>query len=136
MSAARLLLVVGLALTACTRADATAPPLPQTTISDPRYRGLVFLVATIRRAGTDFTITNDSTQPWFDVTIALGETGADEYLARVDEVDAGQTVMVASTTFTTSRGLAFDARRVMPHTLIVSAEIGEGGPTGAYAVRL
>ena len=136
MSAARVLLVVGLAVTACTRADATASPLPQTAIADPRYQGLVFLVATIRRAGTDFTVTNDSTQPWFDVTIALEETGADEYLARLNEVDAGQTVTVPSTTFTTSRGFAFDARRVMPHSLIVSAEIGEGGPTGVYAVRL
>src|SRR5438874_1838112 len=109
-----MVLAAGLTLTACTQADATAPPLLQTAINDPRYRGLVFLVASVRHAGTGFTITNDSTQPWFDVTIALEETGADEYLARLDEVVAGQTVMVASTTFTTSRGLAFDARRVMP----------------------
>ena len=136
MSGACLLLVVALSLTACTQADATAPPLPQTAIADPRYQGLVFLVASVRHAGTGFTITNDSTQPWFDVTIALEDTGADQYLARLNEVDAGQTVTVPSTTFTTSRGLAFDARRVMPHTLIVSAEIGEGGPTGIYAVRL
>jgi hypothetical protein len=108
MSAACLLLVVRLSLTACTQADATAPPLPQTAIADPRYQGLVFLVASVRHAGTGFSITNDSTKPWFDVTIALEETGADEYLAR----------------------------RVVPHSLIVSAEIGEGGPTGVYAVRL
>jgi hypothetical protein len=110
--------------------------LPQTEVTDARYKGLVFLVATVRQAGSDFVVTNDSTQPWFDVTIALEETGADEYLARLSEVDAGQTVTVPSTTFTTSRGFAFDARRVMPHSLIVSAEIGEGGPTGVYAVRL
>jgi hypothetical protein len=136
MSAACLLLVVGLSLTACTQADATAPPLPQTAIADPRYQGLVFLVASVRHAGTGFAITNDSTQPWFDVTIALEETGADEYLARLNEVDAGQTVTVPSTKFTTARGFAFDARRVVPHSLIVSAEIGEGGPTGVFAVRL
>jgi len=38
--------------------------------------------------------------------------------------------------FTTSRGLPFDAQRVVPRALIVSAEIGEGGPIGVYAVRL
>jgi hypothetical protein len=136
MSAACLLLVVGLSLTACTQADATAPPLPQMAIADSRYQGLVFLVASVRRVGTGFTITNDSTQPWFDVTIALEDAGADEYLAHLDEVDAGQTVTVPSTTFTTLRGIAFDTRRVMPHSLILSAEIGEGGPAGVYAVRL
>jgi hypothetical protein len=46
------------------------------------------------------------------------------------------TVKATSSAFTTSRGLPFDAQRVVPRTLIVSAEIGEGGPTGVYAVRL
>jgi len=136
MPVARLLLVLSLGLAACDRAAATSAPLPLVAVTDQRYNGLVFLVATVRRAGTDFIITNDSTQPWFDVTVALADTGADEYLLRIKEVDAGQTVKATSSAFTTSHGLPFDAQRVVPHTLIVNAEIGEGGPTGVYAVRL
>lgn len=136
MPVARLLLVLSLGLAACERAAATSEPLLQVQVTDQRYNGLVFLVATVRKAGPDFVITNGSTQPWFDVTVALADTGADEYLLRINQVDAGQTVRAASSDFTTSRGLAFDAQRVMPHSLIVSGEIGEGGPTGVYAVRL
>jgi hypothetical protein len=136
MPVARLLLVLSLGLAACERAAATSAPLPQVTVTDQRYNGLVFLVATVRKAGPDFIITNGSTQPRFDVMVALADTGADEYPLRINEVDAGQTVKAVSSTFTSSRGLLFDAQRVMPRTLIVSAEIGEGGPTGVYAVRL
>ena len=130
------IVVVGLALTACTAGERETAPLARIDVTDSRYRGLVFLVATVRKSGPDFVITNDSTQPWFDVTVALADDGADDYLLRIDEVDAGQTVRAASSDFMTSRGFAFDAQRVMPSTLIVSAEIGEGGPTGVYAVRL
>jgi hypothetical protein len=35
-----------------------------------------------------------------------------------------------------ANGVAFDSSRAMPRTLIVSAETGEGGPTGVYGVRL
>jgi hypothetical protein len=136
MPVARLLLVLALGLAACERAAATSAPLPQAEVTDQRYNGLVFLVATVRKAGPDFIITNGSTQPWFDVTVVLTDTGADEYLVRINDVGAGQTVKAVSSAFTTSRGLPFDPRRVVPHTLIVSAEIGEGGPTGVYAVRL
>ena len=105
-------------------------------MTDPRYQGLVFLVATIRRSGSDFAITNDSTQPWFDVAVMLNAGGTDEYWLQLDEVAAGQTVTASAARFATRGGVGFDARRVMPNTLIVSAEIGEGGPTGVYAVRL
>jgi hypothetical protein len=109
MPAARLMLVLTLGLAACDRAG-TSAPLPKVEVTDQRHNGLVFLVATIRRTGP--------------------------YLLRIKEVDAGQTVKGTSSTFTTSRALPFDARHVAPRTLIVSAEIGEGGPTGVYAVRL
>jgi hypothetical protein len=66
----------------------------------------------------------------------LATGGADEYRLQLDEVDPGQTVTARAAQFTTSNGLTFDAQRVMPRTLIVSAEIGGGGPTGVYAVRL
>jgi hypothetical protein len=135
MPVARLLLFVSLELAACQRATATPPPLLETTITDARYKGLVFLVATVRRDGTGFVITNDSTQPWFDVTVVLA--GApEEYRFHVDEVDAGQTARASAAQFADTNGVAFDSVRTMPRMLIVSAEIGEGGPTGVYAVRL
>lgn len=135
MSAARLLLVVTLGLAACNHADATARPLSPITLTDQRYKGLVFLVATVRKSGANFLITNDSTQPWFDVTLVLAG-GAQEYRLQIDEVDAGRTVRAAAPQFVDANGVAFDALHAMPRTLIVSAEIGEGGPTGVYAVRL
>jgi len=98
MPVARLMPVLTLGLAACDRARATSAPLPQVEVTDQRYNGLVFRVATA--------------------------------------VDAGQTVKAISSAFTTSRGLPFDAQRVVPRALIVSAEIGEGGPIGVYAVRL
>lgn len=136
MPVARLVLVLTLGLAACERAAATSAPLPEVTVADERYKGLVFLVASIRRAGPDFVITNDSTQPWFDVTVDLTGSDSDDYHLRLDEIDAGQSVTVAAARFVTATGLGFDAGRARPRTLIVSAEIGEGGPTGVYAVRL
>jgi hypothetical protein len=130
------LLAAAALTTACRQSEAVSAPLTKVEVADPRYEGLVFLVATVRRSGPDFVITNDSTQPWFDVTLVLATGGADEYRLQLVEVGAGQTVTAAATQFATPGGVAFDARRAMPNTLIVSAEIGEGGPTGVYAVRL
>jgi hypothetical protein len=130
------LLAAAALTTACRQSDAVSAPLTKVQVADPRYEGLVFLVATIRRSGPDFVITNDSTQSWFDVTLVLATGGADEYRLQLSEVDPGQTVTARSAQFTTPNGLTFDAQRVMPRTLIVSAEIGGGGPTGVYAVRL
>lgn len=125
-----------LVLAACDKEQPAGAALPKVDVTDPRYKGLVFLVATVRRSGSDFVITNDSTQPWFDVTLVLATGGTDEYRLQLSEVDTGQTVKASTTQFATAGGVTFDARRVMPNTLIVSAEIGEGGPTGVYAVRL
>jgi vancomycin resistance protein YoaR len=123
-------------LIACQRAEPAGAPLPKVQLADPRYDGLVFLVATVRRAGPDFVVTNDSTQPWFHITVVLEAGAADEYRLQLSEVDPGQTITVRPAQFGTTAGVTFDAQRVTPHTLIVSAEIGEGGPTGVYAVRL
>ena len=130
------LLAAPLFLASCRASEPTGAPLTKVQVTDPRYEGLVFLVATIRRSGSDFIVTNDSTQPWFDVTLVLATEGTDEYRLQLSEVGAGQTVTASATQFATPDGVAFDARRVTPNTLIVSAEIGEGGPTGVYAVRL
>jgi hypothetical protein len=135
MPVARLLLFVSLGVAACQRATATLPPLPETAITDARYKNLVFLVATVRKDGTGFVITNGSTQPWFDATVVLAGAPT-EYRVHIDEVDAGQTVQVSAAAFADTNGVAFDSVRAMPRTLIISAEIGEGGPTGVYAVRL
>ncbi len=124
------------ALAACNATTSPGPPLPKTEVTDARYKGLVFLVATVRQAGTNFVVTNDSTQPWFDVTLVIVGAGTDEYRLHLSEIDAGQSVTAPATQFVGSGGVAVNAERVMPHTLIVSAEIGEGGPTGIYAVRL
>ena len=123
-------------MTACRQSEAVSAPLTKVQVADPRYQGLVFLVATVRRSGPDFVITNDSTQSWFDVTLVLATGGADEYRLQLSEVDPGQTVTARSVQFTSPNGVTFNAQRVMPRTLIVSAEIGGGGPTGVYAVRL
>ena len=136
MRLALALLAAAVLTTACRQSEAVSAPLTKVQVADPRYEGLVFLVATVRRSGPDFVITNDSTQPWFDVTLVLATGGADEYRLQLTEVDPGQTVTARSAQFTTPNGLTFDAQRVMPRTLIVSAEIGGGGPTGVYAVRL
>lgn len=138
MRIAIVLLAAGLTFAGCKRTEPEPPAgaaLPQMQLTDPRYKDLVFLVATVRKSGPDFLITNDSTQPWFDVTIVLVADG-DEYRYRTNEVDPGQSMTAPAAAFSTTRDVPFDPARVMPRTLIVSAEIGEGGPTGVYAVRL
>ena len=69
--------VFGLVITlaACNATPPVSPPLAKTEVTDTRYMGLVFLVATVRRAGGDFVITNGSTQPWLDVTLVIVEGG-------------------------------------------------------------
>ncbi len=129
-------IAISIVLAACKATGPQGAVLPKTEATDARYKGLVFLVATVRQAGTNFVVTNDSTQPWLDVTVVIVGTGTDEYRLHLSEIDAGQSVTAPSTQFASSDGVAFNAERVMPHTLIVSAEIGEGGPTGIYAVRL
>ena len=136
MRLALALLAAAALTTACRQSEAVSAPLTKVQLTDPRYQGFVFLVATVRRSGPDFVITNDSTQPWFGVALVLATGGADEYRLELDEIDPGQTVTARSAQFTTPAGLTFDAQRVMPNILIVSAEIGGGGPTGVYAVRL
>ena len=124
-----------IALNGCKAAAQPGAPLSKIEVTDPRYKDLVFLVATVRRAGNDFVITNDSTQPWFDVTLVLAGASR-EYRWQLSEVDAGQTVRASAAQFADASGMAFDPVREMPNTLIVSAEIGEGGPTGVYGVHL
>ena len=136
MSGSRLLLLVGLWLSACGRADATAPALPATTLTDERYRGLVFLVATVRPVGAQFLVTNESTQTWQDITFAIVGSDGSEYDLHIAEILAGQSATVDPSRFTGVQGLPFKPRQVMPRTFIITAEIGEGGPTGVYAVRL
>ena len=136
MSGARFLLAVSLGLTACDRAVAPAPALPAVTLTDERYKGLVFLVATVRSVGTQFLVTNESTQTWQDITFAIVGSDGSEYDLHIAEILAGQSATVDPSRFTGVQGLPFKPRQVMPRTFIITAEIGEGGPTGVYAVRL
>ena len=55
MSVAHLLLALTLGLAACERANTTAAALPAVTLTDERYKGLVFLVATVRSVEHSFT---------------------------------------------------------------------------------
>jgi hypothetical protein len=120
--------------------DATASTvggaLPVTTVADDRYKGLVSLVGSVRSSGNQFVVTNESTQPWEGVKITIVGAAGDEYDLRVDELDAGKSVDAPVARFTGARGGRFNPQRAMPRTLIVTAEIGAGGPTGIYAVRL
>jgi glycosyltransferase involved in cell wall biosynthesis len=104
--------------------------------TDERYKGLVFLVATVRSVGTQFHVTNESTQTWQDITFAIVGSDGSEYDLHIAEILAGQSATVDPSRFTGVQGLPFKPRQVMPRTFIITAEIGEGGPTGVYAVRL
>ena len=110
--------------------------LPATTVDDPKYRGLVALVATVRLNGGQFVVTNESTQPWETAKLTLVGAAGDEYEFRVDEIAPGKSAEVPAARFTGVKGSPFNAQRARPRTLIVTAEIGAGGPTGIYAVRL
>ena len=54
----------------------------------------------------------------------------------LDEIDAGQSVTARQDRFDTVSGRPFNSARISLRTLVVSAEIGEGGPSGVYAVHL
>jgi hypothetical protein len=136
MSVAHLLLALTLGLTACERANTTAAALPAVTLTDERYKGLVFLVATVRSVGTQFLVTNESTQTWQDITFAIVGSNGSKYDLHIAEILAGQSATVDPSRFTGAQGLPFKPRQAMPRTFIITAEIGEGGPTGVYAVRL
>ena len=78
MSGAPLLLAVSLG------ADRVRPsrrPGPRAAGCDAHRRavqGLVFLVATVRSVGTQFHVTNESTQTWQDITFAIvGSDGSE-----------------------------------------------------------
>jgi hypothetical protein len=110
--------------------------LPTTTVDDPKYKGLVALVGTVRTSGDQFVVTNDSTQPWENAKFTIVGAGGDEYEFRVDEIAPGMTTNVPAARFTGVKGGRFNPQRARPRTFIVTAEIGAGGPTGIYAVRL
>jgi hypothetical protein len=110
--------------------------LPAATLTDDRYKGLVALNATVRSNGTQFVVTNDSTQPWQDVTLAIVGADSQEYDFRLPELAPGQSANAAAIRFTTAKGGRFNSLRSKPRTFIVTADIGAGGPTGVYAVRL
>jgi hypothetical protein len=110
--------------------------LPVTIVDDPKYKGLVALVASVRTSGGQFVVTNESTQPWENATFTIVGAAGDEYEFRVDEIAPGKSAGVAPARFTRIKGGRFNPQRARPRTLIVTAEIGAGGPTGIYAVRL
>lgn len=115
---------------------AVGDALPPATVTDDKYKGLVALVASVRSSGTQYVVTNDSTQPWENVKLTIVGADGDEYDFRVDEVAPGKTADAPAARFTGVKGGRFNPQRAMPRTLIVTAEIGAGGPTGMYAVRL
>jgi hypothetical protein len=117
-------------------ASSTAGALPAVTLADDRYKGLVALNATVRSTGTQFVVTNDSAQPWQDVTLAIVGADSQEYDFRLPEIGPGKSANAPAIRFTTSKGGRFNPQRSMPRTFIVTAEIGAGGPTGVYAARL
>ena len=119
-------------------ADAAAGGvLPQTTPTGDRYKGLVALNGSVRSTGAQLVVTNDSTQPWEDVKLTIVGSGSEEYDVQLEAIGAGQSVNVPVNRFTTSKGSRFNSQRGAPgRTLIVTAEIGAGGPTGVYAARL
>jgi hypothetical protein len=110
--------------------------LPATTLDDAKYNGLVALVASVRAGGGVMTVTNESTQPWENAKLTIVAAGGDEYQFRVDDIAPGKSATVPLARFSGVKGGRFNPQRVMPRTFIVTAEIGAGGPTGVYAVRL
>jgi hypothetical protein len=117
-------------------AESTAGALPPATLTDDRYKGLVALNATVRSTGTQFVVTNDTTQPWQDVELAIVAAGSEEYDFHLGEIGPGQSANAPAMRFTTPKGGRYNPQRAGPRTFIVTAEIGAGGPTGVYAARL
>jgi hypothetical protein len=110
--------------------------LPPAILTDDRYKGLVALPATVRSTGTQFIVTNDTSQPWQDVRFAIIGANSEEYDFELPELAPGQSAHAPAIRFTTSKGGRFNPQRALPRTFIVTAEIGAGGPTGVYAARL
>jgi hypothetical protein len=117
-------------------AESTGGALPPATLTDDRYKGLVALVATVRSTGTQFVVTNDSTQPWEGVTLTILGAGGEEYDFHLDAIGAGESANAPAMRFTTAKGGRYNPQRPGPRTFVVTAEIGAGGPTGVYAARL
>jgi hypothetical protein len=118
-------------------AEAATGALPPTTPAGDRYKGLVALNASVRSTGAQLVVTNDSTQPWADVKLTIVGSGSEEYDVELEGIGAGQSVNVPVNRFATPKGTRFNPQRGAPgRTLIVTAEIGAGGPTGVYAARL
>jgi hypothetical protein len=68
--------------------------------------------------------------------LTLVGAGSEEYELHIDALGAGQSVNAPVMRFTTPRGGRYNPQHGAPRTLIVTAEIGAGGPTGVYAARL
>ena len=119
-----------------TTVSAAGGVLPTTTVTDPKYKGLVALVASVRTNGGQLVVTNQSTQPWENAKFTIVGAAGDEYEFHVDEIAPGQSADVAAARFTGVKGGRLNPQRAKPRTFIVTAEIGAGGPTGVYAVRL
>ena len=118
-------------------AGAAGGALQQTAVNDDRYKGLVALNAIVHSTGAELVVTNDSTQPWEDVKLTIVGAGSEEYDFHLDAIGAGQSANVPVMRFTTPKGGRYNPQRGSPvRTLIVTAEIGAGGPTGVYAARL
>ena len=115
---------------------AAGKALQPTSVDDPKYRGLVALVATVRLSGGQFIVTNESTQPWENAKFTIVGAAGDEYDFRVDELAPGKSAEAPAARFTGVKGGRFNAQRARARTFIITAEIGAGGPTGMYAVRL
>ena len=116
-------------------AEATGGALQQVAVPGDQYKDLVALNASVRSTGTQLAVTNDSTQPWEDVKLTIVGVGADQYDFHLDAI--GETVNAPITRFMTPKGGRYNPQRGGPaRTLVVTAEIGAGGPTGVYAARL
>jgi hypothetical protein len=110
--------------------------LPATTLTDDRYKDLVALNASVRSNGTQFVVTNLSTQPWEHVTLAIIGAGSEEYDLQIEGISPGQSANAQAVRFVTSKGSRYNPQRARARTFIVTADIGAGGPAGVYAVRL
>ena len=118
-------------------AESTGGALPPATLTDDRYKGLVALNATVRSTGTQFVVTNDSTQPWQGVTPGDSSARARRSTTFISTRSAqAQSANAPAMRFTTAKGGRYNPQRPGPRTFIVTAEIGAGGPTGVYAARL
>src|SRR4051794_13351220 len=87
---------------------ASGGALPATTVDDPKYKGLVALVASVRLNGGQFVVSNESTQPWENAKITLVGAAGDEYEFRVDEIGPGKSADAPAARFTGVKGGRFN----------------------------